>query len=132
MELDLELASVAVSATSLVPQRYQVEFVAEASTPRIAADGNIVRRGRSGNPGYLPGLPLLNAQLVNLGGARAMLARVPGLAVYGASGPHCIDADPSDFINFGEDTITGCSLQLDFQQFSQLCSLQGQMHAARS
>jgi hypothetical protein len=128
--VDLTVANVSaapVPAATMVRQEFSIEFIPDAlGTADAALNGNSVLRSRSGNPGYLSGLPLLNAELVSAGLKDAMNARVPGLLVYGgAATPYCDDSMPMEIVNFGEDMVSGCVLRISFAEFSDMCSQAG-------
>jgi len=134
--LDATLTNMSAFSAGLVHQSFSLEFLStqragEVSAKTAAASGNAVLRGRSGNPGYVAGRPLLNARAADRPGGgqakeakEAMKARVPGLLVYGAS-PLCDDRMPLQVVNFGEDSISGCVLRLTYDNFTQMCSQTG-------
>jgi len=135
--VDLTFSNVTAAlapAATMVRQEFSIEFVPAAlSTTNAAENGNAVLRSRSGNPGYITGLPLLNAELVTSGTKDAMNARVPGLLVYGgASSPYCDNSMPLEIVNFGEDMVSGCVLQLTFADFAEMCSQAGARRCTRN
>jgi hypothetical protein len=111
----------------MLSQSFTVEFVSStAATTDASGTGNAVLRSRSGNPGYIAGLPLLNAELVLSGSSKGMNARVPGLRVYGSEvSAGCDEAMPTEVVAFGEDLVTGCALELSYANFSDLCTQAG-------
>lgn len=127
MILDLTVTNVTAASPTILKQDYSLEWIAStAPTVDAVAEGNAVLRSRSGNPGYIAGLPLLNAELVSSESSEAMNARVPGLRVYGSSStPWCDDAMPSEVVNFGEDVLTGCALEVSYSNFTDLCAQAG-------
>ena len=125
--LDLTVTNVTAASPTILSQDYSIEWVS-SSPPTLdaVAEGNAVLRSRSGNPGYISGLPLLNAELVSSESSEAMNARVPGLLVYGSSAtPWCDDAIPNEVVNFGEDLMTGCALEVSYSNFTELCAQTG-------
>lgn len=99
---------------------------------------NIVARGRSGNPGYLPGLPVLAGVLTSdptSGSSKtAVLAATEGLQLVGpGSGGACAvsggaassAAASTSSIRFGEDVVVGCSLSLTPAELETLCTAAG-------
>lgn len=127
MILDLTVTNVTAASPTMLSQGFTVEFVASAApTVDAAAAGNAVLRARSGNPGYIAGLPLLNAERLASGSSEGMNARVPGLKVYGSSASRwCDDGLPSEGVNFGEDLATGCALEVTYANFTDLCAQAG-------
>ena len=118
---------------TFVHQEFQMEFV-PSKPHRWKADpqsfGNSIMRGRSGNPGYIVGLPLLNGELETYGAEEAINARVPGLKVFGSStsakcDPGADIPETSQTVNFGEDVVAGCILELSYQNFSAFCGQVG-------
>ena len=93
--------------------------------------GNAVNMTRSGNPGYIAGLPVLSATDDKM--SDTMRARVPGLGVMGsATDGSCPAPQQRPFgtrnvsfgeqtVNFGEDMMTGCVLKLTKPEFAELC-----------
>ena len=129
--VDLTISSVTVGdGPTLVQQAFAIEFASAAASAATDAAtlGNAVLRGRSGNPGYLVGLPVLNAELVSSSVGEAMNARVPGLRVRGSAlSPFCDDSSPSEVVNFGEDIVSSCVLRLSYENFTQMCSQSGNL-----
>jgi len=125
--VDLTLTNITVTEpATLIRQGYSMEFLPS----QIAVDRSPpskVLRTRSGNPGYHTGLPVLNAELVSTSSGSAMNARVPGLKVYGSlSSTHCSESGLfSQDVLFGEDLLTGCSLGVTYQNFTDICSQTG-------
>ena len=76
-------------------QEYTVEFLQSNAVSRDAqTSGNVVNRTRSGNPGYIVGLPVLSGIVVedsSSSSSAAVRARVPGLQVL------------SSVVNLGDD-----------------------------
>jgi hypothetical protein len=125
--VDLTLTNItAAEPATAVRQGYSVEFL----PAQVAADrspSTKVLRTRSGNPGYIVGLPVLNAELITSSEGSAMNARVPGLKVYGSlRSPYCVESGMlSEDVLFGEDLVTGCTLQVSYDNFTDLCSQTG-------
>jgi hypothetical protein len=130
--VDVTVANVTTATpprATFVHQEFQMEFV-PTKPHRWKADpqtyGNSIMRGRSGNPGYIVGLPLLNGELETYGAKEAIHARVPGLKAFGSStsakcDPSADIPENSQAVNFGEDIVTGCILELSYQNFSAFC-----------
>ena len=115
MIADVEVNSVGRgSGTSLFRQDFSLEFLPANPLPTNGpAAGNAVARGRSGNPGYLTGLPLLLAS----SDGNVMEALVPGMSI------GC--EDRRENVNFGEDMTSGCTLELSKHELAELCDQQG-------
>eukprot|EP00930_Biecheleria_cincta_P001527 TRINITY_DN102664_c0_g1_i1.p1 TRINITY_DN102664_c0_g1~~TRINITY_DN102664_c0_g1_i1.p1 ORF type:complete len:546 (-),score=92.41 TRINITY_DN102664_c0_g1_i1:1-1638(-) len=100
-------------------------------------DGGVQPHARSGNPGYIVGLPLLVARCLAFeeGDARCasfgpqVQAVVPGILpgglckLRGATSSNTTSSVQAEAqINFGESAAFGCSLMLDRQELASLCS----------
>lgn len=131
--VDVTVTNVSIASfgtPTYVYQSYELEFIQTNRHERNAepsVDGNKILRGRSGNPGYLNGLPLLNGELIEKDGQAAINARIPGLQVFGStSSPFCdptVDIfENSQPVYFGQDMLSGCTLELTYENFSSFCS----------
>ena len=131
--VDVTVRNVSIASfgtPTYVYQSYALEFIQTNRHKRNAepsVNGNEILRGRSGNPGYLNGLPLLNGELIEKDGQAAINARIPGLQVFGStSSPFCdptVDIfENSQPVYFGQDMLSGCTLELTYENFSSFCS----------
>lgn len=130
--VDITVSNVSMAtapSATYVRQEYQLEFVPTHGPRKASSDeaGNTIMRGRSGNPGYLTGLPLLSGELETYGTKEAINARIPGLSVFASPtspycDPHADIPETSLTVNFGEDMVSGCILELSYQNFSSFCS----------
>jgi hypothetical protein len=127
VKVDFTVTNITTSDSFLFRQDYSIEFVRGGAPHNqdASSEGNTVLRGRSGNPGYLVGLPLLSAKktMKDAGNQEAMTALIPGMKVYDASSsPYCNEVGmASSIVNFGEDMITGCILSLTYSNFTDMC-----------
>jgi hypothetical protein len=135
---DITLTNLTSTGSSVVlEQSYTIEYSSPAFASMISATsyGNVVNRTRSGNPGYLHGLPLLAARPLRLDSATetVMSARIPGLQLRGTKndGSCSTGDDTAVTVNFGEDIFTGCTLALNLSSFQEMCNLGGK-HVERS
>lgn len=125
--MDFTVTNVTSNSDLMFKQEYSLEYVrsGDANNADAVSEGNTVLRGRSGNPGYLMGKPLLNGMKYPHNGesSYAMLSVIPGLQVYDASNSvECVDSGSSTTtVNFGEDLISGCILKLSYANFTDMC-----------
>eukprot|EP00615_Pteridomonas_danica_P006462 CAMPEP_0114341842 /NCGR_PEP_ID=MMETSP0101-20121206/9338_1 /TAXON_ID=38822 ORGANISM="Pteridomonas danica, Strain PT" /NCGR_SAMPLE_ID=MMETSP0101 /ASSEMBLY_ACC=CAM_ASM_000211 /LENGTH=439 /DNA_ID=CAMNT_0001475623 /DNA_START=649 /DNA_END=1965 /DNA_ORIENTATION=+ len=136
--------------SSIFQQSHSLEYIRNGPSTSSSSEserdkGNIVLRGRSGNPGYITGLPLLAGSKVSSStstatstASDAIQALIPGLKVYDASSSSSSCSDINLFndeassssslwsnVNFGEDMITGCILPISYENFTDMCSQSG-------
>eukprot|EP00618_Florenciella_parvula_P017385 CAMPEP_0119503752 /NCGR_PEP_ID=MMETSP1344-20130328/24819_1 /TAXON_ID=236787 /ORGANISM="Florenciella parvula, Strain CCMP2471" /LENGTH=703 /DNA_ID=CAMNT_0007540073 /DNA_START=55 /DNA_END=2166 /DNA_ORIENTATION=- len=132
---DIVLTDLVASNVSSVPtvssQEFNIEYVAASFDMSYGVNakayGNAVNMSRSGNPGYIMGLPLLGATRDYAAGETdTMTARVPGMEVIGsATDGTCPNVTRSGLdtqtINFGQDMMTGCMLTLTKEELATMC-----------
>lgn len=132
---DVVLTDVAESNSTTVPtvalQEFNIEYTAESFDMSYGVNareyGNAVNMSRSGNPGYIQGLPLLSGTRdYTAGDTDTMVARVPGLEVMGsATDGMCPNvtrgALPTQSVEFGVDMMTGCMLSLTQSELATMC-----------
>lgn len=128
------------SDTLTYQQSNAVQFFSENVAGQSATNGNLVRRARSGNPGYLMGFPLLAGQLDTSGPDGDYINE----QVSGFELPSPIadfdSADPDAFglglcprntslpkmqpysVRFGYDVSSGCTVKLNRVQLEQMCT----------
>lgn len=134
-------ADIADSANNgqMLTQSFSVSFVSAFSGTASAANGNIVTRSRSGNPGYIIGKPVLNGEIQGADsttGLKTISQSIDGLQVPSSVIP--FDASLSSTfgtgtcpqvgatkgyqqVGFGYDLSTGCELELTRPQLEGLC-----------
>jgi hypothetical protein len=102
-------------------QAFAVSFQSNKSAAASAANGNLVTRQRSGNPGYLMGMPVLYGVLN--GSVMAELVQGFTLPIPSASMmcPTSIEGLDATAVAFGYDSITGCNLRFTRQQLKDFC-----------
>lgn len=134
---DVKVKDVTKTSESLVfllSQKFSLEFAssadrAEGDAP--SAYGNAVMRTRSGNPGYIQGLPVLFGNLTQEGSDEAILASIPGLQVLGSTTKAFCSSggdsgtDLTQTVNFGEDFLSGCVINVTHAEFVDMCSQTG-------
>jgi len=128
--VDLTLRDLVATAEISSEQAFTLEFgSSDRSSPDAAPSvyGNTILRTKSGNPGYIEGMPVLFGQLAVDGqGKQAIKAQIPGLQVYGsAASVQCDLSNPRQIVNFGEDFVSGCVLSVSHAEFVDMCSSQG-------
>eukprot|EP00904_Undaria_pinnatifida_P007560 jgi/Undpi1/3934/HiC_scaffold_16.g07302.m1 len=116
-------------------QRFSVEFRLDETSDAFSALtqsqdlGNLVKRARSGNPGYLPGLPVLAGRLQSWGDYEYMAAGGSagggGLELMAGQGRGCEDVGTSA-VEFGYDGLGCCVLSLSRDALEQHCTGSGQ------
>jgi hypothetical protein len=113
----------ATSSLTSVAQAFSVSFRSSASVTRTAAAGNLMDRSRSGNPGYLHGLPLLaGIASSDSTGASVIRAQQPGMALPAVSlTGDCGDGMADLPVHFGVDVRAGCSLTLSRDELEAMC-----------
>eukprot|EP00817_Percolomonadidae_sp_ATCC50343_P001581 CAMPEP_0117431172 /NCGR_PEP_ID=MMETSP0758-20121206/10721_1 /TAXON_ID=63605 /ORGANISM="Percolomonas cosmopolitus, Strain AE-1 (ATCC 50343)" /LENGTH=517 /DNA_ID=CAMNT_0005219945 /DNA_START=290 /DNA_END=1844 /DNA_ORIENTATION=+ len=113
-------AAAAPSTTSplYVKQTYEVLFDS-ATTPTLSSAGNIIVK--PGNPGYIPGGPILSgvAETLSDNSKTAVRQRIEGFKVY--SGGDC-SARSTTNVNFDQDLITSCRLPLNAADLATFCA----------
>uniref|UniRef100_A0A7S1TPI6 Tectonic domain-containing protein n=1 Tax=Phaeomonas parva TaxID=124430 RepID=A0A7S1TPI6_9STRA len=124
-----DIPTTAVDATTsmyYVEQETTLEF---GSTLAVTtSQNNVIARTRSGNPGYIFGMPVLSGYLVATETDTGIRARVPGLTLPGSpfslNCPADADVDDADFrtqVNFGIDARSGCKLSLTLAELEDFC-----------
>ncbi|CAM9721871.1 unnamed protein product, partial [Laminaria digitata] len=121
--------------TVVSSQRFSVEFLldensdASSELTRSQDLGNLVKRARSGNPGYLPGLPVLAGRLESSGDNEYIAAGGStgggGLELMAGEGRGCDDVGTST-VEFGYDGLGCCVLSLTRDALEQHCTGSGQ------
>ncbi|CAM9728405.1 unnamed protein product [Chrysoparadoxa australica] len=107
---------------------YTVQFKAtsEGAVPATSDSGNLVPRVRSGNPGYLWGLPVLAGEQGSVAedalGYVTSLQR--GMQVMASSDGTC-DSLTSATVQFGDDMMSCCALTLTRDEMKDLCQGRG-------
>jgi tectonic-1/3 len=82
-------------------------------------------RPKSGNPGYIVGMPVIFGTPVVSGAKSAVAQLVGGLAPLPQTNGVCdaVSGTQSDVITFGEDALYGCTVALRLQELKTLCPL---------
>jgi len=106
-----------------VPQTYSVTWASSASVTRSYALGNAVARDMSGNPGYIPGKPVLAGTKQTEGGTskEAIEMWVDGLGL-----KQCTGTDLT-YVTYGDSMTFGCSLTLSLAQLEAMCTSKSQL-----
>ena len=78
-------------------------------------------RPRSGNPGYIAGLPLLVGRMQEESTKRAITERVGGLKLFGPSADGTCSTTVSTPVAFHEDLRVGCTKKLNYAELKDLC-----------
>lgn len=113
----------ATSSLASVAQSFSASFSSSASVTRTAAAGNLMDRSRSGNPGYLYGLPLLAGLSSSDGTASVIRAQQPGLGLPAVTLTGDCGDDMTDLVvRFGVDVRAGCSLTLTRSELEAMCA----------
>lgn len=116
-----DLADVVSTDTKIVTtQAFGISFESSSTGSRSTQNGNLVARKRSGNPGYIIGLPVLYAYT----NGSVMAELKTGLTLPKSSSGLCPTSSSSlesAATAFGYDTISGCTLQLTRQQLKDFC-----------
>lgn len=82
VEVDLIVSDIPQPATaSLVQTQTTIQYATDASSSVSQANGNQVRRKKSGNPGYLPGSPVLFGTSRSVSAGNVIDEQVKGLSV---------------------------------------------------
>lgn len=120
--------SAAVDGFLSVSREVTVAFA--SSVPVARTENNIISRVRSGNPGYVFGMPVLAGVLATNGGAQAIAARVPGLRIPGAPHSATCPSGPADYerhtvVRFGVDLKSSCKVDTTAAQLERLCEAGG-------
>lgn len=109
-----------------IEQTYSAEFI---STPRNSTD---VVQKKSGNPGYIAGLPLLVGQ-PDPNNPGAFLVYQDGFKISGVNSLGGCMTSPKPqstylaemgdpVLNFGEDLVVGCTVSFTQQQLANACT----------
>ncbi|KAJ1423920.1 hypothetical protein B484DRAFT_420549 [Ochromonadaceae sp. CCMP2298] len=129
--MDVPMSGNSTSVT--VAQCFSVDFSSADSTAQSSTTGNLVERKRSGNPGYLLGMPVLYGALNSdsyieslvdgMTVPTAMMGYDADLpATYGISAcPQSAAKAGAQAVNFGYDLLSGCTAQLTRAQLEELC-----------
>jgi len=113
-------------------QSFGVNFVSENRVAPNSGSGAgwqnaIVNRGRSGNPGYIFGKPVISGNPHNKTTAAAnkvVQASTYGMATFRSADGSCDDAqiDPTGtIIGFGEDVVVGCTKVMTQAEYDTFC-----------
>jgi hypothetical protein len=126
------LTGMPANTTSLM-QRFSVNFGDTGSgVVGSAENGNVAKRTRSGNPGYLLGAPVLYSSSIS-GTAQvevkegltvpSAFSLAPSQNFGGLAGtcPKTTETIPLATVPFGYSTTTGCSVELSVTELEQLC-----------
>ena len=118
-----------------VTQTFGVSFVSPYAGKASATNGNLVSRPRSGNPGYLTGLPVLAGTLAATGvtpaqaisiEAKGLQAPSPFARISASSNsvagqcPSFADLLSTSTINYGYDSSSGFCIYLSFVDLEML------------
>ncbi|CAM9640361.1 unnamed protein product, partial [Phaeothamnion confervicola] len=110
-----------------VQQSFTVQFRGSADVARSGDLGNFVNRSRSGNPGYLVGLPVLSGTPSDSG--TYVAAAQSGLQILGGGDGTCDSAVSSSStvaavssVLFGYDILGCCALALTRVELEEMCS----------
>ncbi|CAM9472724.1 unnamed protein product [Ectocarpus fasciculatus] len=123
------------SFSAVSPQQFSVEFRLDETSDSFADMtrsqdlGNLVERGRSGNPGYLPGLPVLAGRLesedddeyIAAGGSNGG----GGLELMVGEGNGCDNVGTTP-VEFAYDGVGCCVLSLTREALAEHCTGSGQ------
>ena len=122
---DISLSSYNASLFS-VAQSYSVSFVSVADVTRTSAAGNLINRTRSGNPGYVTGLPVLGGIEIGSGSSAVISAQRSGMTIpaFTPTGSCTLGLDAVS-VEFGVDLRGGCSLLLTRSELQTMCSGSG-------
>eukprot|EP00474_Spongospora_subterranea_P008084 CRZ08542.1 hypothetical protein [Spongospora subterranea] len=103
------------SASAKVEQTFSTTFIRDW----VQIDDS---RPKSGNPGYLPGYPLLAGQKVILNGREFIEQQVNGLTLHASSTSSCslLESDRI-VVGFGESLLSSCLIHLSATELETMC-----------
>ncbi|CAM9292145.1 unnamed protein product, partial [Hapterophycus canaliculatus] len=123
------------NSSAVSPQQFSVEFRLDETSDafsemtRSQELGNLVERERSGNPGYLPGFPLLAGRLESSGDGEYIAAGGSagggGLELMTGKGKGCDDVGATP-VEFAYDGFGCCVLSLTREALGEHCSGSGE------
>jgi hypothetical protein len=131
---DVVITDVPFLDTPIFEQTFSVQFVSASSVAPAQANGNLVPRSRSGNPGYIMGKPVLIGTLSSsVSGAVEMESEglqvatpfIPFAASAGTFGSSTCPTSGSrgeQSVGFGYDMVTGCEMHLTRGDLANACS----------
>eukprot|EP00761_Pharyngomonas_kirbyi_P014835 gb/GECH01014865.1/.p1 GENE.gb/GECH01014865.1/~~gb/GECH01014865.1/.p1 ORF type:complete len:622 (+),score=104.50 gb/GECH01014865.1/:1-1866(+) len=105
---DVTIKDVDMDSNKFLEQEFSLDFI----------EGNGEYRLRSGNPGYISGLPVLGGVLVENEGEQAIAESKSGLTV--PSGFQCFSNSKTP-ITFRDEMIAGCSVTLSLSELRDVC-----------
>ena len=136
---DIPMPSKTLKAVTIA-QSFGVLFLSNISNTITQTNGNIIKRKRSGNPGYLISKPLLfgtliesvNTSISYIGEYINGLTYLSSFSNYNYKDPsnsnkgNCPTKDNIQYnieksINYGYDFITGCTISLNRTEIKNLC-----------
>lgn len=126
-DVDIVVPAAASTSTAIysaaISQSFGIEYSSSDPADISNSNGNVIKRQRSGNPGYLMGKPVLFG--FQNGSGTSVQELVEGLTVPITTGvglcPDGSEAVSTSATSFGYDTISGCRLVLNRQQLKDFC-----------
>lgn len=117
---EVVVTDVPISLASLqLSQSFAVDFSSVLTAGASSSNGNLVARQRSGNPGYLLGMPVLFGSLATT----VVNERIEGLTLpqSAVSCPTSLSGRSLTTSSFGYDTLSGCSVRFTRQELKDFC-----------
>lgn len=104
-----------------IEQKFQVVYKNSAEVERSSERNNLMDLQRSGNPGYMNGLPVRVGKQSTDGELTAISELDKGLRIIGP-GPCSTDLVGTASVDFGQDIQTSCTKTMTQAEFESYCT----------